>query len=163
MDKLDENELAGVAAHELSHIGNYDIRLSTIIVVLVGIIALLSDWFLRISFWGGGRRDRNGGQIGAILAIVGVILAILSPIIATIIQLAISRQREYLADSSGVMLTRYPKGLASALRKLAGDREPLEVANKATAHLYIVNPLKQLHGQPPGLFSNLFSPHPPLF
>src|SRR3989344_2308845 len=114
VSRLNKNELTGVAAHELSHIGNYDIRLSTIIVVLVGIVALISDWFLRISFLGGGRRDREGGQMGAILALVGIIMAILAPIIATIIQLAISRQREFMADSSGVMLTRYPQGLAEA-------------------------------------------------
>ncbi|OGE84823.1 MAG: zinc metalloprotease HtpX [Candidatus Doudnabacteria bacterium RIFCSPHIGHO2_02_FULL_46_11] len=161
LQKLDKNELEGVAAHELSHIGNYDIRLSTIIVVLVGIVALLSDWFLRISFLGGGRRNREGGQIGAIIAVAGIVLALLSPLIATLIQLAVSRQREYLADASGVMLTRYPQGLSNALRKLAGDHEPLEVANKATAHLYIVNPLKDLHGGR-SLFKNLFSTHPPL-
>ena len=161
LQKLDKNELEGVAAHELSHIGNYDIRLSTIIVVLVGIVALLSDWFLRISFLGGGGRNREGGQIGAIIAVAGIVLALLSPLIATLIQLAVSRQREYLADASGVMLTRYPQGLSNALRKLAGDHEPLEVANKATAHLYIVNPLKDLHGGR-SLFKNLFSTHPPL-
>ena len=161
VDRLDKTELEGVAAHELSHIGNYDIRLTTIIVVLVGIIALLSDWFLRISFFGG-RRDKNGGQIGAILAMLGLITAILAPIIATIIQLAVSRQREFLADASGVMLTRYPHGLSNALRKLALDHEPLEVANKATAHLYIINPLKGLRGRPVGWFSKLFSTHPPI-
>ena len=151
-----------MTAHELSHIGNYDIRLSTIVVVLVGVIALLSDWFLRASFWGGRRSDRESGHLGAIMVIVGLIMAILAPIVATLIQLAISRQREYLADNSGVMLTRYPSGLAAALRKLAADHEPLEVANKATAHLYIVNPLKDLHGRPQGLFAKLFSTHPPI-
>ena len=158
--RLDKTELEGVTAHELSHIGNYDIRLSTIVVVLVGVIALLSDWFLRISFWSGRRSGRESGR--AIMVIVGLIMAILAPIVATLIQLAISRQREYLADNSGVMLTRYPSGLAAALRKLAADHEPLEVANKATAHLYIVNPLKDLHGRPQGLFAKLFSTHPPI-
>lgn len=162
LQRLEKSELEGVAAHELSHIGNYDIRLSTIVVILVGLVALLSDWFLRMSFWGGRRRDEGGGQIGAVLAIAGIVLAILSPFIATIIQLAISRQREFLADSSAVLLTRYPQGLSNALRKLGGDHEPLEVANKATAHMYIVNPLKDLQGRPQGMFATLFSTHPPL-
>ncbi len=162
IQRLDKTELEGVTAHELSHIGNYDIRLSTIVVVLVGVVALLSDCFLRISFWGGHRRRKGGSQLDDIFAVLGITLAILAPIIATLIQLAISRQREYLADSSGIMLTRYPQGLANALRKLAADHEPLEVANKATAHLYIVNPLKDLHGRPVGLFAKLFSTHPPI-
>ncbi len=163
--KLTKQELEGVMAHELSHIGNYDIRLTTIIVVLVGIVTLLADWMLRMSFMGRRRsNDNQGGQLGAIIAIVGIILALLSPIAATLIQLAISRRREYLADASGVLLTRYPKGLADALRKIAVDREPLEVANKATAHLYIVNPLKE-HiggGDKIGWFANLFQTHPPI-
>lgn len=162
VERLEKTELEGVAAHEMMHIGNYDIRLSTIVVVLVGVVALISDWFLRMSFWGGRRRDENGGQVGAILAIAGIVLAILSPIIATLIQLAISRQREYLADASGVLLTRYPQGLANALRKISADHEPLEVANKATAHLYIANPLKDLHGRPVGMFATLFATHPPI-
>lgn len=162
VDKLSKTELEGVAAHEMMHIGNYDIRLSTIIVILVGIVALISDWFLRLSFFGGRRRDENGGQIGAVLAVAGIILAVLSPIIATLIQLAISRRREFLADASGVLLTRYPEGLASALGKISQDHEPLEVANKATAHLYIANPLKDQQGRPVGMFANLFSTHPPI-
>ena len=164
-EKLTKPELEGVMAHELSHVGNYDIRLSTIIVVLVGVVTLLSDWMLRASFFGGRRRSNdNEGQAGAIIALVGLVLAILSPIAATLIQLAISRKREYLADASGALLTRYPEGLASALKKIAADQEPLEVANKATAHLYIVNPFKQnLSGRQAmtGL-ARLFDTHPPI-
>ena len=156
--KLTKPELQGVISHELSHIGNYDIRLSTVIVVLVGVVALLSNWMLRISFFGGRRRSNDNNQAGAVLAIVGIVLAILSPIAAILIQLAISRKREYLADASGALLTRYPEGLASALRKIAGDTEPLEVANNATAHLYFANPL---HVNP-STFSRLFDTHPPI-
>ncbi|MBI4363570.1 MAG: M48 family metallopeptidase [Candidatus Doudnabacteria bacterium] len=158
--KLAKQELEGVMAHELSHIGNYDIRLSTIIVVLVGLITLLADWMLRISFHGR-RRSSDGGGI---LLLIGLVFALLSPIAATLIQLAISRRREYLADASGVLLTRYPQGLASALQKIAADHEPLEVANKATAHLYIVNPLKEhIEGRNRiGWFANLFQTHPPI-
>ncbi len=163
--KLTKQELEGVMAHELSHIGNYDIRLSTIIVMLVGIVTLLSDWMLRASFFGGRRRSNNdSGQIGAIIMIAGLILAILSPLAATLIQLAVSRRREYLADASGALLTRYPAGLAAALKKIASDHEPLEVANKATAHLYIVNPLKEhiANRDKVGWFANMFQTHPPI-
>lgn len=159
LQKLEKTELEGVIAHELSHIGNRDILLSTVVVVLVGLVALLSDWFLRFSFWGGGRRNRNdrqGGQIGAILALAGIILAILSPLIATLIQLAISRKREFLADASGALLTRHPEGLARALEKISADPTPLRVANKATAHLYIANPFKGKK------LTNLFLTHPPM-
>jgi heat shock protein HtpX len=159
-DQLTKPELEGVMAHELSHIGNYDIRLTTIIVVLVGVVALLSDWMLRATMFS--RRDRENNQAGALLMIVGIVLAILSPIAATLIQLAVSRRREYLADASAALLTRYPAGLASALKKLAVDREPLEVANKATAHLYIVNPLKGHKGDGIGRFASLFQTHPPI-
>lgn len=164
-DKLSKPELEGVMAHELSHVGNYDIRLSTIIVVLVGVVTLLSHWMLRATFLGGRRRSNdNDNQLGAILAIVGLVLAILSPIAATLIQLAISRKREYLADASGALLTRYPEGLANALRKIASDTEPLEAANNATAHLYIINPFKQnLSGEGnSSAFSRLFDTHPPI-
>lgn len=165
-EKLTKPELEGVMAHELSHVGNYDIRLSTIIVVLVGVVTLLSDWMLRASFFGGRRqsRDNEGGQVGAVIMIAGLVLAILSPIAATLIQLAVSRKREYLADASGALLTRYPQGLASALKKIAADQEPLEVANKATAHLYIVNPFKSnLNGKPVGSgLARLFDTHPPI-
>jgi heat shock protein HtpX len=159
--KLTKQELEGVMAHELSHVGNYDIRLSTIIVVLVGIVTLLSDWMLRTGLYGR-RRDNEGG--GGWIAIVGIVMALLSPIAATLIQLAVSRKREYLADASGALLTRYPEGLASALKKIAADQEPLEVANKATAHLYIVNPIKQnLNAkQAVSSFARLFDTHPPI-
>src|SRR3990167_386750 len=159
LSKLTKQELEGVMAHELSHIGNYDIRLSTIIVVLVGVVTLLADWMLRISFHGRRRSQEGGG----ILIIVGLVFALLSPVAATLIQLAISRRREYLADASVCLLTRYPQGLASALEKIAADSEPLEVANKATAHLYIVNPLKEHTGRDKiGWFAGLFQTHPPI-
>lgn len=160
--KLTKQELEGVMAHELAHIGNYDIRLSTIVVVLVGVVTLLADWFLRMSLFNRRNRDNDNGQIGAILAIAGLVLALLSPLAATMIQLAISRKREYLADASAVLLTRYPQGLADALRKIAADHEPLEVANKATAHLYIANPLKEHKGDQIGWFASLFQTHPPI-
>jgi len=140
LQKMNREELEGVVAHELSHIRNYDIRLMTLTVVMVGIIALLSDWLLRSFLWGGRRRDEDSGYIGLVLMLLGLVLAILSPIIAQLIRLALSRQREYLADASGAMLTRYPPGLAHALMKIASDTEPLEVANKATAPLYIATP-----------------------
>jgi len=163
LEKLNRVELEGVIAHEMSHIKNYDIRLQTLVVVMAGVVALLSDWILRSFFWGGGRRrssraGRGGGGAGAVLIVVGLALAALSPFIATIIQLAISRKREFLADASGAMLTRYPPGLASALRKISADTEPLEAANKATAHLYIVSPLKNVKGA----VNRLFSTHPPI-
>jgi len=163
IEKLNRVELEGVIAHEMSHIKNYDVRLQTVVVVMAGVVALLSDWILRSFLWGGGRRrggrgERGGGGAGAILILVGLALAVLSPFIATIIQLAVSRKREFLADASGAMLTRYPAGLASALRKISADTEPLEAANKATAHLYIVNPLKDIKGA----VNRLFSTHPPI-
>jgi heat shock protein HtpX len=163
IEKLNRVELEGVIAHEMSHIKNYDVRLQTVVVVMAGVVALLSDWILRSFFWGGGRRresreGRGGGGAGAVLIVVGLALAALSPFIATIIQLAVSRKREFLADASGAMLTRYPPGLASALRKISADTEPLEAANKATAHLYIVNPLKDIKGA----VNKLFSTHPPI-
>jgi len=161
LEKLNRVELEGVIAHEMSHIKNLDIRLQTVVVVMAGVVALLSDWMLRSFLWGGrrrGRDSRGGGGAGAILILVGLALAVLSPLIATIIQLAVSRKREFLADASGAMLTRYPAGLASALRKISADTEPLEAANKATAHLYIVNPLKNIKGT----VNKLFSTHPPI-
>jgi len=174
LQKLDKTELEGVTAHELSHIGNYDIRLMTLVVVLVGTIALASNFFLRFSMFGGRRsnNNNNSGNIGIILFAVGILLAILSPLIATIIKLAVSRQREYLADASGALLTRYPEGLASALEKISSDDQPLAEANNATAHLYIVNPFHQ--DNPPmaaqatgnhggrGWFAGLFNTHPPI-
>jgi heat shock protein HtpX len=161
LDKLNRVELEGVIAHEMSHIKNYDVLLQTVVVVMAGIVALLSDWILRTFLWGGGRRrsrEKGGGGAGAIFIILGLLLAALSPLIAKLIQLAVSRKREFLADASGAMLTRYPPGLASALRKIAADKEPLEAANKATAHLYIVNPLKDVKGA----VNRLFSTHPPI-
>jgi heat shock protein HtpX len=161
LQKLNKTELEGVLAHELSHVGNYDIRFMTLVVVLVGIITLLADWTLRMSMFGGGRRrDNNGGNI---FVIVGLVLTILSPIIATLIKLAVSRKREYLADASGALLTRYPEGLALALEKISADQEPLEAANKATAHLYIVNPFKARGGgDSRSWLANLFNTHPPI-
>ncbi|MCJ7588876.1 MAG: M48 family metallopeptidase [Candidatus Aminicenantes bacterium] len=159
LDKLDRAELEGVIAHEMSHIKNYDVRLQTLVVVMVGIVALLSDWILRGFFWGG--RRRGGGRKGggaAVFILIGLVLAVLSPLIARLIQFAVSRRREFLADADGALLTRYPPGLASALRKIAADTEPLEAANKATAHLYIVNPLKNVKGA----VNRLFSTHPPI-
>lgn len=157
--KLDRSEVEGVVAHEMSHIKNYDIRLQTLAAVMVGVVALLSDWVLRGFFYGGRRRGKNDGGPGTgLLLVFGLALAALSPLAARLIQLAISRRREFLADADGALLTRYPAGLASALRKIAADKEPLEAANKATAHLYIVNPLKDLRGA----VNRLFSTHPPV-
>lgn len=168
LDKMDKQELQGVISHEMSHIGDYDIRLMTIVVVLVGVVALLSDFFLRWTWFGGMRRrsdSEGGGQIQLILFLVAIVLAILAPIAATLIQLAISRKREYLADANGALLTRYPEGLAEALEKIEKDNEPLIHANKATAHLYIANPFKESvegeHGSR-GWFSSLFDTHPPI-
>jgi heat shock protein HtpX len=158
LEVMDRSELEGVIAHELSHVGNRDIRVMLLVTVLVGTVALLSDWLLRSMWWGGRDRDRDRGSGGGLLLLVGIVLAILTPIIATLIQLAVSRQREYLADASGAFLTRYPEGLANALRKIAADRNVLSVANKATASLYIANPLKD-H---PFQFDRLFDTHPPI-
>jgi heat shock protein HtpX len=158
LDKLDRTELEGVIAHELSHVGNRDIRVMLLVTVLVGTVALLADAMWRSMFWSQGRRDRDRGGGGALIAVIAIALALLTPIIATLIRLAVSRQREYLADASGALLTRYPPGLASALRKIAADKEALEVANKATAALYIANPLKDR----PAFFDHLFDTHPPI-
>ncbi len=160
LEKLNRVELEGVIAHEMAHIKNYDVLVQTLAVVMVGVVALLSDWILRRVFWGGRRKDKSkgGGGGAAVFVVVGLVLAILSPLIAQLIRLAISRKREFLADANGAFLTRYPPGLASALRKLAADKEPLEAANKATAHLYIVNPLKDIKGK----VNALFSTHPPV-
>ncbi len=155
LERLNRSELEGVIAHELSHIGNRDILLQTVVVVLVGFVVLVSDWFLRWSIFGGRSNDRDKGQLGAIMAVASVILAILSPLIAKLIQLSISRKREFLADADGALLTRYPEGLASALEKISKDSIPLKAANKATAHMYIANPLKGRN------FSKLFMSHPP--
>lgn len=163
LGRLNRAEVEGVVAHELSHVQNYDIRLMSVVTILVGLVALLSDWMLRMTFFGKSKRDNNdsGSQIQIILFAVGLILAILSPIIAKLIQLAISRRREFLADASGAGMTKNPEGLAKALIKISQDKETLEVANKATAHLYFSNPLKNLHGGV-GWFSGLFMTHPPV-
>ena len=167
LGKLERTELEGVTAHELSHIGNYDIRVMMLVVVLVGTITLLADWFLRASWFGGRRRsnDREGG-LGQWLFIIGIVLAILAPIIATLIKLAVSRQREYLADASGALLTRYPEGLARALEKISADPAPVAEASNATAHLYITNPFHadatSSQRQRGNWFANLFNTHPPI-
>lgn len=160
LNKLNRSELEGVIAHELSHIKNFDTRLMCLVAVLLGTVTLLGDWFLRGSRFGNRDRD-NQGNLGAILFMVGIILALLSPLVAQLIQLALSRRREFFADSSAALLTRNPAVLAAALEKLAQDKEPLEAANKATAHLYIVNPLKNRHDGI-GWFASLFNTHPPI-
>lgn len=157
LNKLDKLELEGVLAHELSHIGNRDILLSTVIVVLVGIVTLLSDFFRRWTWFGSGRRDSENNQLAGILTIVALVLSLLVPLAAILIQLAISRKREFLADASGALLTRYPEGLASALQKISGNPNPLRLANHATAHLFISNPFKKK-----GVFNKMFSTHPPI-
>ena len=161
LQKLDKLELEGVIAHELSHIGNYDIRMMTIIVVMVGLTALMADFALRLTFLGAGRRSSNRGRGGgagvAIIYVIALAAIILTPIAAQLIRVAVSRQREFLADASAALLTRYPEGLARALEKISDDPDPLEVANKATAHLYINNPLREHKS----LLNNLFSTHPP--
>ena len=161
LDKLSNLELEGVTAHELSHVGNYDTRLMTIVSILVGTVALLADWFIRINWYGGSRDRDENNSANAIFLVIGIIMAILAPIIATLIQLSISRKREFLADASGALLTRNPDELADALVKISKDQEPLEVANKATAHLYIVNPFKEKH-KVVGWFASLFNTHPPI-
>jgi len=163
LEKMDREELQGVLAHELSHVGNFDIRFALLVGVLVGSIALLADWFLRFTFWGGGRRgngdnDRGGGGAAAILFLVALVLAVIAPLIGRLVQLAVSRQRESLADVSAVELTRNPIGLARALRTIADDPEVLEVANRATQHLYIVNPIKSFETRA----KSMWDTHPPI-
>lgn len=162
LSKLNRTELEGAVAHEITHIRNYDIRLMAVVSVMVGLIALLGDWFLRARFWGGGSRDRDDGGAGALMMILGLIFAITSPIVAQLMQLAISRRREFMADAGSVEITRQPQGLISALKKISADNEPLEAANKATAHLYIVNPFKSGTNKAVAAFSNLFNTHPPV-
>jgi len=155
--RLNSNELQGVLAHELSHVGNEDIRLMSMVMVMAGLIALVSDMFLRNMWWGGdrGNRDNNNNNNGIMLIVV-IAVTVLAPIAATLIQLAISRKREFMADANGVLLTRYPEGLISALQKIGADEEPLEAANRATAHMYIANPLHS-HS-----LASLFDTLPPL-
>jgi heat shock protein HtpX len=163
LTKLDREELQGVIGHEMSHIGNYDIRFTLLVGVLVGAIALLADFFLRFTFWGGGRRsssdnDRGGGAAAAIIFVLAIVLAIIAPLIARLVQAAVSRSRESLADATSVELTRNPVGLARALRAISDDPEVLEVANRATQHLYIVNPIKSFEERS----KSLFDTHPPI-
>jgi len=166
LEKMNRVELEGVVAHELSHIKNYDILVSTLAVTMVGIIALVSDFAIRFMWWGGGRRndnDRDGSGAGAIIAVVGFALLILSPLIAKIMQLAISRRREALADFSGVEMTRYPPGLISALEKLQADQTVVHSGSKATAHLWIEQPIARNEEEGRmSRFNRLFDTHPPL-
>lgn len=158
IDKLNRDELQGVAAHEMAHIRNYDIRFMTVVALLAGLIPLIADAFGRSIWYGGGsrRRDRDEGGGQAIFAIIAIVLAVVAPIFALLLQMAVSRKREFLADATAAEMTRYPEGLASALNKIAVDREPLEAANRATQHMYIVNPLRHEGG------TDLFSTHPPV-
>lgn len=156
---LEDEELEGVLAHELSHVGNYDIRFMALVVALVSVVSLLADFFLHLSFWGGG--DDEEGSNNPLMLALGIIGAILAPLVATLVQLAISRRREYLADASGALLTRYPEGLARALEKIAADPRGLQRANSATAPLYISNPLKGRGRGLGGLMVSLLSTHPP--
>jgi heat shock protein HtpX len=159
LEKLERRELEGVMAHELSHVGNRDTMLMTTLVVLVGSLALLADLMFRMTWYGAGSRSSyRGKNSGGYLIILAVVLAIVTPIIARIITTAVSRQREYLADASGALLTRFPEGLASALEKIRGDTDPLDAATKATSHLYFVNPLTD-HAS---ALNNLFATHPPI-
>ncbi|MBI1754839.1 M48 family metallopeptidase [Candidatus Azambacteria bacterium] len=159
LERLNNEELEGVIAHELSHIGNRDMLVSTMAVVLVGFVAYLSDFFLRSMYWGGRSRERNN-QIQAIFMIVGVVLAIAAPIVASLLRLAISRRREFLADASGALLTRYPAGLATALEKISSYPSSMAAANHATSHLYIANPFRGKNAV--GFFTKLFMTHPPI-
>ena len=163
MGILNKSELEGVIAHELSHVKDYDIRLMSVVAILVGFVAILANVFMQSLWFGeiGGRRDNgNGNQLQTVFLLVGIVFAILSPIVATLIQLAISRKREYLADAAGALLTRYPEGLANALQKLADNKTSLPQASNATAHLFIVNPFK---GKDVKMwFSGLFDTHPPI-
>ncbi len=159
---MNKAELEGVLAHELSHVKNYDTRLMAVVAILVGFVALLAQMFTNALWWGGGRRsnDREEGNLQSLFLIIGIIFAILSPIVATLIQLAVSRKREFLADASGVLLTRYPEGLASALEKIAHSKAPMPGASNATAHLFIANPFTNKEAG--AWFASLFDTHPPI-
>lgn len=155
LERLNKTELEGVLAHELSHVGNFDIRFMALVVALVAVVSIISDLLLRLSFWGGADDD-EGGSSNTVLIILSIVGAILAPLVAAAIQFAVSRQREYLADSTGALLTRYPEGLASALEKISAADLPMTHANSATAPLYISNPLKGRS------FAGLFDTHPPI-
>jgi heat shock protein HtpX len=162
LEKLNRDELQGVMAHEMAHVGNFDIRYAMMVGILVGTVVLVSDFFLRSLWFGGGRRrgggGGGGGYIQLIMIVVAILFAILAPIFARLLQMSISRQREYLADATAVKMTRNPKGLADALAKISGDNEVLEVANRATSHLYIINPVKNFEKRA----KSMFSTHPPI-
>jgi len=158
LTRLEDEEIEGIASHEISHVRNFDTRLMVVVAILVGSVTLLADFLFRSFLFRGRSRDDN---VNPLLVLVGFLLLLLSPLVATLIQLAISRNREYLADASGALLTRYPEGLARALEKISQDRDPLKSANKATAHLYIANPLKN-RKDTVSLFANLFNTHPPI-
>lgn len=159
LERLENEELEGVLAHELSHVGNRDILVSTVAVVLAGVISLLADFFMRSLFWGGMRSRNEGSRAAGVLGLIGIALAILAPIAATLMRLAVSRKREFLADASGALLTRYPAGLASALEKISSDSSPLRTARDSTAHLWIANPFK---GKELTWIHKLFMTHPPI-
>lgn len=161
LEKLDRVELEGVIAHELAHIGSRDVLLSTVVVVLAGVVAIVTNFFFRITFWGGaGSRDSQGGQARIIILLIALALAVLAPIFATLMKLAISRKREFLADAKGALLTRYPEGLARALEKISQDSHPLKTANDATAHLYIANPFRGKEKK--SWLHKLYMTHPPV-
>jgi len=159
LDQLERAELEGVIAHELSHIGNRDILLQTIVVVLVGVVIIMTDFFFRISLYGGRRNNRNN-KTGAVMLLIALALAVLAPLFATLIKLAISRKREFLADATGALLTRYPEGLAKALEKISQDPRPLRVANNSTAHLYFASPFRGKQSK--SFLTKLFMTHPPV-
>jgi heat shock protein HtpX len=160
LDRLDRAELEGVIAHELAHVGDRDTLLQTAVVVLTGVIVIMTNLFFRISFWGGSRRRDEKDQLGAIFMILSIVLIVLAPLLATLIKLAISRKREFLADAKGALLTRYPEGLARALEKISQDPNPLKGASNSTAHLYIASPFRG--DQEKNWFSKLFMTHPPI-
>jgi len=159
LEKLNRTELEGVVAHELSHVKNYDTRLMSIVTILVGMVVLIGDFFIRRSFFGGSR-NRQSGNFGAIMLVVGIVVALLSPLIAKLIQLAISRRREFLADASAVLVTKFPPGLINALEKISEDKHNLKTATKATENLFIMNPFKGKQSK--GWLTGLFNTHPPV-
>lgn len=163
LNKLDKAELEGVIAHELSHIGNRDILLATIVTVLVGLVVLLADWFRHIAFFSRSDSDnKNSGQLQIIIIVIAIVFSILAPIFAQIMQFAISRKREFAADADGALLTRYPEGLARALEKISADKQPLRRVNRATAHLFITSPLKEENKKRVSFFAKAFMTHPPV-